>query len=68
MSLHGHRGVGRGHRLARALRWGAGGWRTVKGNSTGLASLSGGQLLTSGSSFVEANGSDGAFTGTFSSK
>lgn len=40
----------------------------ITGNGTGLAVLSGGQLLTSGSSYVEANGSNGSFTGTFVAK
>jgi hypothetical protein len=36
---------------------------TVTGNGTGLSALSGGALLTYGNNAVNANGSDGAFSG-----
>lgn len=36
----------------------------IAGNVTGLATLSGGALLSAGNNLVQANGSDGSFTGS----
>jgi hypothetical protein len=41
---------------------------SLTGNGTALAAISGGRLLTSGSNVVEANGVEGAFTGSFATK
>ncbi|MBW7969044.1 hypothetical protein [Bradyrhizobium sp. BR 10289] len=41
---------------------------TVVGNVTGLAALSGGALTTAGNNIVEANASNGSFSGTISFK
>jgi hypothetical protein len=38
---------------------------TITGNITGVTSVSGGQLLTSGSNLVQGNGTNGTFTGSF---
>jgi hypothetical protein len=40
----------------------------ITGNTTGLSALSGGVLLSGGVNTVEANTTDGAFTGSYALK